>query len=327
MPRTGRRPAFLLPGALAAALAAAPAAAAEVHHFYCYAVDAARGTVFVSDMHDTGPVSERAAYGEQFATYLKAKGLASAGVRPSCVMRASEREIQLSRAELADSCGTCGGIRRFADVAWLRGGDSGANALLAGKLIRKPAAAPAPAPAAEPPPPAAGPAPHAPPAAPAEPEPVAGEGVYVLGRRDATEVVFAANEERGAYRARQKADLKGGTWTTILSDDRCPGWVAIAYASNGTERWYYPAVGADSEGEAGQAARAAAEEATRRRDGIWITGVLVAFRNDFHHKPVDLAAAVGHDGVIGTAKGLVRREVVSGCPQGRGPYATVGVRG
>jgi hypothetical protein len=297
----------------------APVSAQGLAYFYCYAVDVEQGKVFVSDMHDVGPVAERASYGAQFATYLKVKKNASASIQPYCVMRATEREIQRGRAELTEFCAECGDIRKFEDVAWLREG-TGAKALLAGKLI---------SPDKHPEPPAreAQPAPSTP-AVAAEREPAAGEGVYILGRRDQTEVVYSANEARGAYLVRQKADLKGGKWTPVLSDSRCPGWVAVSYASNGTERWYYPVQGADSEGEASHAALQVAEAASHRMAGYWVTGVLVAFRNDFRPAPVDVGKALTEDdGVFDAVKGLVRRQVVSGCPAPDSDFVSFGVRG
>jgi hypothetical protein len=316
----------LLAPLAASCLWSAPASAQGLKYFYCYAIDDERETVFVSDMHEVGPVSERSTYGAQFASYLKVKRGASASVRPYCVMRSSEQEIQRGRSDLAGYCPECGGITRFEDVAWLREG-TGARALLAGKLIErnkegdgKPSSPDTPqvakAPARKP--------------AAAEPEPVEDSGLYLLGRRDATEVTYSVNEENGAYLARQKADLKGGKWSWIINGSTCVGWVAIAYASNGTDRWYYAAQGADSEGEASLAALKAAEEGAKRQDGAWITGVLVALQNNYRPKsigPLDVAGAVAEDGVIETTKGLIRRQVVSGCPTGSRPFVTVGVRG
>jgi hypothetical protein len=300
-------------------LLAAPASSQSLRYFYCYAVDRQQGAVFVSDMHDVGPVSERASYGEQFANWLKAKGIASGAVKPFCVMRPTEDEVAQGRRELSAYCPECGGIRRFRDIAWLRQGKD-AKALLAGKLT-SPRDAPTHPAAKSPKQVVQGPG------TASAPEPVDGQGVFILGRRDATDVIYSANEHRGAYLVRQKADLRGGKWTSILSDNRCPGWVAVAYASNGTERWYYVAQGADSEGEAGQSALAAADNAAKRMEGLWITGVLASFRNNFQPQPVDLVDAVIEDGAIDTMKGIVRRQVVSGCPAERSPYATIGIRG
>jgi hypothetical protein len=296
------------------------ASAQGLRYFYCYAIDEEQAKVYVSDVHDVGPVTERSTYGQQFATYLKVKQGASATVRPFCVMRPSEEEIQRGRSELTRYCPECGSITDFQDVAWLREG-TGAKALLAGKLIKPTPPAEKPSPKDEPPQVAK---------AKPKPEPAEDAGVYILGHREATEVVYSANEERGGYLVRQKADLKGGKWTAIITNSTCPGWVAVAYASNGAERWYYAAQGADSEGEASLQALNAADAGTKRMEGVWVTGVLVSFRNNYHPKsigPVDVAEAVVEDGVIETTKGLIRRQVVSGCPAPRGPYVTFGVRG
>jgi len=304
----------------ATCLWAGPASAQGLAYFYCYAVDTEQGKVFVSDMHEVGPVAERASYGEQFATYLKVKAKASASIKSYCVMRATEREIERGRAELTEYCRECADITKFEDVAWLREG-TGAKALLAGKLIKPSEPKDASPSKAEPPQVAR---------AEPEPEPAEDAGVYILGHREATEVVYSANEERGGYLVRQKADLKGGKWTTIITNSTCPGWVAVAYASNGSERWYYAAQGAASEGEASLQALDAADAGAKRMEGVWVTGVLVSFRNNYRPKsigPVEVAESVVEDGVIQTTKGLIRRQVVSGCPAPRGPYVTFGVRG
>lgn len=304
----------------AASIPLGPAASAQgLRYFYCYAVDSGTNQVLVSDMHEVGPVAERAAYGEQFAIWLQATGKASRSVRPYCVMRASEAEIARARSDLAGYCSECGAIKTFRDVTWLRQG-KGVEELLQGKLI-KPEDPVETSETSEP----GEPAPVPDPAAVVEP--VAGEGVSILGRRDMTDVVYAANVERSADIARQKADLKGGKWTPLLTDNRCPGWISIAYASTGRERWYYIAQGADSEGEASAQALAAAQKSAKRLEGTAITGVLVAFRNNYTPPPVDVIDAISEDGVLQTTKGLIRRTVTSGCPGPPGSYATMGVRG
>lgn len=298
----------------ASILISSAGSAQGLRYFYCYAVDPGTEQVLVSDMHEVGPVAERAAYGEQFATWLKATGKASNSVKPYCVMRASEAEIERGRSDLTSYCSQCGAIKNFRDVAWLRQG-KGVEELLQGKLIRP--ADPELVEPGEPVPPLE---------LAAVAEPVVGEGVSILGRRDMTDVVYAANVERSAYIARQKADLKGGKWTPLLTENRCPGWISIAYASNGAERWYFIAQGADSEGEASGQALAAAQESAKRLDGTSVTGVLVAFRNNYMLPPVGIAGAVSED-VVQTAKGLIRRAVTTGCPGPATPYATTSVRG
>jgi hypothetical protein len=315
-----RRILMLLTALAVSSLWSQAASAQGLRFFYCYAIDEEQAKVFVSDMHEVGPVAERGTYGQQFATYLKVKNGASATVRPFCVMRSSEAEIQRGRLDLTRYCPECGSITRFEDVAWLREG-TGAKALLAGKLIKPSEPKEALPSKAE-----------TPQVAKAKPdhEPAEDAGVYILGHRETTEVVYSANEERGGYLVRQKADLKGGKWTAIMSNSTCPGWVAVAYASNGAERWYYAAQGADSEGEASLQALNAADAGTKRMEGVWVTGVLVSFRNNYRPTsigPIDVAEAAAEDGVIETTKGLIRRQVVSGCPAPRGPYVTFGVRG
>jgi hypothetical protein len=320
-----RRILMVLAALAVSSLWAAPASAQGLRYFYCYAIDEEQAKVFVSDMHEVGPVAERGTYGQQFATYVKVKKGASATVRPFCVMRSSEQEIERGRSDLTRYCPECGSITNFQDVAWLREG-TGAKALLAGKLIKqdKPADARTPAQDA----PQVAKAEKKPPAA--EPEPAEDAGVYILGRRDATEVVYSVNEERGGYLVRQKADLKGGKWTPLVTNSTCVGWVAVAYASNGTDRWYYAAQGAESEGEASLAALKAAEEGAQRQEGVWVTGVLVALQNNYRPKsigPAEVAEAVKEGSLMDLTKGVIRRQVVSGCPADQSRMVTVGVRG
>lgn len=306
-------PLVALAAVLGFAAVPAPAEAQGLRYFYCYAVDPDRGTVFASDMHDVGPVAERAAYGDAFARYLQAKGKASGAIKPFCVMRATEREIARGRAELAERCSECGTITKFEDVPWLRDKRKGAEALLAGKLIKPNLLEGGEATALS---------------GKQADEPAAGEGVTILGRRDETDVTYSVNEKNGGVLARQKADLKGGRWTTVLDDSRCPGWLAVAYASNGEERWYYVAQGADSAGEASSAALEAAEKKATREGADWTTGVLAALRNDFRHRAIDVAEAVRQGTVVDAVKGAVRRQVVNGCPSGdKSRFVTVGVRG
>lgn len=302
---------FLACAALVCALfaAAAPAQAQGLRYFYCYAVDAKVQKVFVSDMHDVGPPAERAAYGEQFADYLKARGHASAAVQAYCVMRASEGEIRRGITDLPRSCRECEGLDDFTPVAWLRQG-KGLTELLAGKLV-----APEQPKGAEVLPSASSDSVRAEASVPpgASPDsPVKGRGVFIRVRMDMTDVVYSANEKNGDFLTRHKAQLKGGRWQLLDSDNRCPGWMAVAYASNGTERQYYVSQGAASEGEASRQALDDAVKTTQYHPGTWITGVLAAFYNDY--QPDD------------AARGSLRQLLTEGCPAPRSG-SSIGVRG
>jgi len=295
---------------------AAPATAqGGLSHFYCYAADSRAGKVLVSDVHEVGPVSERRAYGEQFADYLAARGLMPRGTQGYCVMRASQREIEQSIRELPHTCSTCGDTRDFEQVAWLREGKS-AGALLAGKLL----------------PPkklgdqeqGQGSGESGAKARDAEP---AGDasgnsfGAHVRVRVDGTDAVLSVNEENGHALVRTRADLKGGTWTSLLSDDRCPGWAAVAYASDGRETFYFYRTGAETEGEASGSALDQAESAVEKREGNWITGVLRTFLNRYEPPGISF-----EDGIVPAVKGEIRKRVTTGCGTDRGHIA-VGTRG
>lgn len=282
------------------------AAAQPPQFFYCYATNAKSGTVYVSDMHRVGPVGERASYGQGYARYLAAKGKVPSGTQGYCVMRATEREIERGQLELTARCDECGGADKFEQVAWLRNGKD-VGVLLAGKLDRKPSAPDKPA--------------EADAAAPTETP--RGAGVYAWGARGETDIVMSINETNGGALARLKADLQGGKWTNILSADRCPGWGAISYASNGEERFYYAARGAEDEGEASRKALEFAERAAERQEGEWVTGVLQSYFNDYQPSERDFSGR----SLFQIAKDEVRRMVTTECARDERRLTTFGVRG
>lgn len=273
--------------------------------FYCYASNAKTGTVFFSDMHRVGPVAERSSYGKGYANYLAAKGKVPSGTQGYCVMRPSEAEIERGQRELPERCDECGSADNFEQVAWLRQGKD-LGVLLAGKLDRKPPPAASAAESTE----------------TQKEEPPAGAGVYAWGARGETDIVMSINESNGRTLSRLQADLKGGKWTNILSDDRCPGWGAISYASNGEERRYFVARGAEDEGEASRKALEHAERTAEREEGEWTTGVLQAYFNDYQPAERDFSGSL-----IQIAKDEVRRMVTSGCARDETRLTTFGVRG
>lgn len=301
-------------------LGASPARAqTPVNYFYCYAVDESQGIIFVSDTQEVGVLSERASYGDQFKSYLRGKGKASDTVRPYCVMRPTPAEIRLGQNDLRTSgCRMCNDISRFEDVVWMRDKNKGAEKLLDRTI--KPSKLGVPEWAEE--------------NLPMPPEEEdEQDGVYILGSREGNDLIYAANEENGGSKTRLKADLKGGKWTTVAHNNRCPGWMAVAYASDGTERVYYLAQGAESQGEASLQALDQAEQAASRKDGNWTTGVLLALENKYRSNPLtvgDVVESLAEDGVIETAKGLTYRAATSdkslGCPRG-GKMGSIGVRG
>lgn len=299
---------YLLAAIAAGALWSAPASAQGLNWFYCYAANAKTGTVYVSDVHAIGPVGERASYGPDFAAFLAKSGKAPAGTQAYCVMRGTEREIATGLTNLSRECTTCGGADKFEQVAWPRGGKTLGN-LLAGNLPSRKA-----------PDPAGGKPPVKEEARKVE-EPGEGLGVFLMARLDDLDVVFTANEDNGGFLTRQKADLRGGKWTTLLQNDRCPGWMAVAYATNGTSRNYFIAKGASSEGAASLEALNKAEDyVTRRGNAEWRTGVLNAFVNDYRAPGLDLS-----NGVIDGVKGKIRNAVTSDCNDYE--TASSGVRG
>lgn len=286
---------------LPTALWAAPTAAEGPAYFYCYAQDPATRTVYVSDVQAVGPVSERAAYGTEFSRFLSGNGKVPSGTLAYCTMHMSRDQVERGVAGLTQYCSGCADPSGFAEVAWPRGGKTLAN-LLAAKLPGRTSAPTEPA--------------------AAENAPAEGIGVFALGRIDETDVVFTANEDNGQTLSRYKADLRGGKWTTLLSNDRCSGWLAIAYASNSTDRAYFVSKGAADEGAASGRALEAAEKYAERQGADWTAGVLFAFVNNYQAPGFNLS-----DGVLDAVKKEVRAIVTTDCDAKEKDMTAVGVRG
>ncbi len=298
--------------AFAIGLRAEPVSAQGLNWFYCYAPNAQTGVVHVSNMHEVGPVSERASYGAEFANYLTARGKLPRGAQAYCVMRATEREIGVAQSSVLELCEVCSGASIIESVAWARSGSVGRQ-ILTPDAPRNPAPGPERAITSTQP---AIPTNDSPATAPE------GAGVFLMGRLDASEVVYTANEDRGQFLTRYKADLKGGRWTWILSNDTCPGWVAVAFATNGSERLYFVARGSEYEGSARAAVLREAEPYAARQGPAWITGIMVSFHNAYTPPSPNFSR-----GVIDGIKNEVRRQVVDPCaPLGR-TSASWGVRG
>lgn len=288
------------------ALFAEPASAQGLNWFYCYAPNAQTGVVHVSNMHEVGPVSERAGYGAEFANYLTARGKLPRGAQAYCVMRATEREIAVAQRDVTELCAVCNGASIVESVAWARSGSVGRQ-ILASDAPRNPATG------------AEGAVTSTQPATPTKDSPGTvpeGVGVFLMGRLDASEVVYTANEQRGQFLTRYKADLKGGRWTWILLNDTCPGWVAVAFATNGSERLYFVARGSEYEGSARAAVLREAEPYAARQGPAWITGIRASFHNSYTPPSPNFSR-----GVIDGIKNEVRRHVVDPCA----PLETKGV--
>jgi hypothetical protein len=105
-----------------ATLLSKPAAAADLQYFYCYAPSPAIGTTYMSDVHPVGPVAERRTYGDQFVSFLKSKGKISGSATGYCVMRATMKEIDEGRSNMAQApCSECKGAEKIAEIQWPRG--------------------------------------------------------------------------------------------------------------------------------------------------------------------------------------------------------------
>ncbi|MEO6534298.1 MAG: hypothetical protein ABIN72_00180 [Sphingomicrobium sp.] len=285
--------------------------AAEPRLFFCYVSNPPSSTIYVSDVHPVGPVAERAAYGAEFARYLERRGRVEAGVTGRCVMRATNHEIDDSRTNLSrmeGACMGCAGLTQTEDVLWPRSTKSIASVLAGTQVKTKPDPKDAKAAGKGQVPP--------------------GEGAWLMARKDDTDVVYIANQPNGGTLVRVKADLRPGTWAYLLQNNRCPGWIGIAFATDGKERSYFTATGREDAAQAKLAALSGAEQLAATKQGPdWRTGILDAFENRFEKEPVTLAGAI-EEGPIGAAKGVIRSRFVSGCETIKiDRYATFGDRG
>lgn len=286
------------------------AKAADLRLFYCYVPNQASSTIYVSDVHAVGPVAERASYGEEFARYLQRRGRVEAGTTGHCVMRSTNREIDGSRTNLSrmdSACLGCQGLTQTEDVIWPRATRSIASVLAGTQVVTKP----------DPKDPDARSAKSAKP----------GEGAWLMARTDDTDVVYVVNQANGGTLVRLKADQRPGKWRYLLQNERCEGWIGIAFATNGSSRTYLTVVGQEDAAIAKRTALGAAENLAEREGPGWRTGILDAFENRFEHLPIGLANAI-QAGPIATGTELVARQIVSGCRSVKVErYATVGVRG
>lgn len=303
-------------------LFAAPGHAQGLRYFYCFAVDSQSGKVLMSDIQDVGPVAERAAYPEKFRVYLSARGLASSRSASYCVMRAKVEEIERGMQELPLACNECLGITRFEQVGWPRTGKT-VSTLLAGQLEPPKVIETGQAPVTEK---TAAPAPPnknmgAPPA-PEENSEI--YGLWLMVRSDKPDLLSSANRTPDPSLLRLRADLRGGKWSMLLSDDRCTGWGAVAYASDGEKFVYFVERGADDEGEASRGALARAERYVGSKPN-WHVQVLESFDN-LYRQTVANAVAEGRGGVMGTARSVVGALVKSNCTENSSSGAA-GARG
>jgi len=102
---------------LCCACALAPSAyAQELRFYYCYAVDAENGTVFISSTAAVGPISERRHYGARFVANLIDRNLLRSDTQGYCVMRARDEEIETAKKDLRLICNECGSANVFQSV-------------------------------------------------------------------------------------------------------------------------------------------------------------------------------------------------------------------
>lgn len=289
--------------ALLVFLCAARGSAQGLKWFYCYAPNAQTGIVHVSDIQSIGPVAERAGYGNEFVEYLKAEGKLSSGGQAYCVMRATEREIELGQRELSAVCNECGTANKVERVVWPRGGRT-IRHVLAGEGNTTPPADAATTEDAE------------------DVDTSEGIGVFMMVRLDETDAVYTANEDNAQFLTRFKADQKGGEWSWILTNDRCPGWVAVAYASKDNTRQYFAERGGADEIEAGHKGLAAARAYVQGEVGIWETGLLYVFKNNYQAPGADFSR-----GAIEGVKKELEKRLVDPCAPVRRVKGIGGVRG
>jgi hypothetical protein len=240
--------------ALVLAMLASPAYA--LTHFYCYAADAASGTVYVSSVLPVGPVAERSRYGVEFVEHLKKTGRVKSDVAAYCVMRDGAEAIASSRAALPYDCRECQDLSRFADVAWARGGVTLPTAPIVPK-VRSELHAEA-EPAKEPPP--------APETAAATTPVDTGPWVVVLGNVETGKLLVVSQQPNLKAVARAQARTVRPTgWTDLLAT-REPGYGAAFCVRVNDETRFFVAHGQPSIRDAIREARQQAESYAKAVD-------------------------------------------------------------
>jgi hypothetical protein len=229
-------------------------------------------------------------------------------------MRATMREINRGRMEMRSTpCRECAGAETLADIVWPRPDKVRVPSMRVATGSRPaPTAmvdADTPRPAARPP---------------------EQQGAYLLAREDSVDVVAAINVADGLSEVQAKAKSRGGKWRDLMTDDRCPGWIAVAFATKRREHAYFGVRGFDSE----SAASAAALQLTDRWDHVpdENKGVVFTALNSIEQPPKSLADYVPDfdSGFIEGIKQYIRRMVVSPCASGGVPTrggGNGGVRG
>lgn len=277
-----------------------PARAQGLQYFYCFAPDPASGTTYVSDVHPVGALHERARYPRMFEDFLRIRGKLGVDRKAYCTMRATMREINQGRMAMrATPCRECAGAERLDDVVWPRPDKLRVPSMKVATGSRPTptalADADTPRPAALPP---------------------EQQGAYLLAREDSVDVVAAINVADGLTEVQAKAKSRGGKWRDLMTDDRCPGWIAVAYAEKTREHAYFAVRGQDSE----SAASAAALDLADRWDQIpdEKKGVVFTALNRIEQPEKTLADHLPDfdSGFINGIKHYIRRMVVSPCAAG-----------
>lgn len=277
--------------------------------FFCYALNPSEGVVYVSDVHLVGPFEERASYPERYASWLRASGRLGEG-RAHCLMRATMREVDRDRRDLpVTGCFECVGPQVYRDVKWPFG-DAPFDSVRIASI--------------EPPRSAMSSAEEA--ALDKREAPETRPGTTIFGRLDLTDAVKRVGVDNPEAEKRALASEKGGKWYPVVTDDRCPGWGAVAFASSPTYRRYFVGHGA-TETEAIADATARAEAYIGARE-LWKSGAITTYFNDTVEVEVD-DRSLG-DKAIDSLKNLIRPMIINPQPGeggAGGSCSAVGSRG
>lgn len=298
--------------ALAVSVAPAPARAQDLQYYYCFGPNPRTGITYVSDVHPVGDLLERARYPRQFEDFLRVRGKLGVDQKAYCTMRATLREINKGRSELRQGpCRECDGANRMEDILWPRPDGIRVPALRVGgdRVESTARVAPDPADAPDPVPPA----------------PPEQQGAFLKAREDSVDVVAAINVADGAGQVDSKAASRGGKWRSLMSDDRCPGWIGVAFVNKGRENNYFVVRGHGSESAASAAALDLADrfnEVDDANKGVIFTGL-----NQVEEPGQTFAEHVANfdSGFINGVKAYIRRMVITPCGgEGRKSFSRPG---
>lgn len=215
-------------------------------------------------------------------------------------MRSSAALLVRDVMSLQEQCDECSGATQFEQIAWLRPG--GERGLPIPNIAQTKSGSIAPL--------------------PRDTELADDIGAFALARIDGIGVVFDGNHANS--QAIVAAEAREKRWRTVplLSNDKCAGWAAISYASNGVNVRYFVSRGKSSQSSADKEAKASANTFADKQPMVWSKKVIVSFNNFYKAPPVDFSKDVIEGGKV-----YIRQVVVDECASLQSDSVAIGLRG